>query len=314
MATYDLDVDLGGNTNTPKLLDVPGMLPGDAVQAVITGHARVPASMRRPAPPRDRRTVASAVAQGLPARVVNVRQFTAQRDAAKASAREVASTMHMPFTPHHRDGRTSARYVFPGADEVRPRATRCSCLAYLHGLDPAHHVLAAMLGMNNASRLAIEAVHAHVIPPPPTPLPVLSGRDRPCACSVLGPTMVRGVVAHFPDAARHTWKSVGVPATDTVAKRRYLAKRNATMVAQWEGERASLARDKATLDYARALASGTLRAPTYKPMSVDAFKQNKRAAGFAHTNLVETPAVDPVRRRVAAHAVRGDPILSRMVG
>jgi hypothetical protein len=316
MASYDLDIEYSAHKGAAsRLLNVDGMLPGDAVQAVITGHARVPRGSR---PVRHKPKPVGSVVP-FPRGIVDARQHAAQSQARKQGSRAFLTTPHVHdtlkerFTIRHKDAQTEARYVFPGGDEVSPRRTPCSCLRIMEALNARHHVLKDLLSLRNAVELAHMAVEEHVIPPPPFPLPVLRGRDGACACSVLGPTMVRSIIGRFPEAERQTWRSVGVNPDSRTTKLAFVKRKNASLVSQWKSERAAHARDIATHEYVRGRALGHVRGPTYDPIDKFGYRQWKRGKGLAHTNMNEHWAINPIVQNVAMRAVAHDPLLSRMV-
>jgi hypothetical protein len=117
--------------------------------------------------------------------------------------------------------RAPARPRYSAASVV-PRVTQCECKALqersrrksrlrgagndafqrfdrdMHGNDDrwfsdGDRVLNEFLDMANASTLAISMVRAGVLEAPTFPLPVLAGREAPCACSLLGPNLVHRI-------------------------------------------------------------------------------------------------------------------------
>lgn len=109
-----------------------------------------------------------------------------------------------------------------GASRVVPHVTRCECkpiqdrarmrsalkstdnenyarfLKDFHGRDDrwfsdGDKLVYEFYDLANASTLAVSLTRAGVISPPPFPLPVLAGRDSPCACSLIGPELVHKI-------------------------------------------------------------------------------------------------------------------------
>jgi hypothetical protein len=124
----------------------------------------------------------------------------------------------------------AANVRYPGANSIIPHVTSCACKDILsraalkygehytthysrfirdfHSLDQRYFndtdiIVQEFFGMPNASTLAILLSRAGVIEPPPFPLRVCAGRREPCACSVLGPEMVKRIYFFLLDDWEH---------------------------------------------------------------------------------------------------------------
>lgn len=120
---------------------------------------------------------------------------------------------------------------YPGARSIVPYRTPCECKALIqraelkfgrnpsaehlvqylrdfHGQDQRYFndsdiIIQEFYGMPNATSLAIMLTKAGVIDSPPFPLRVCKGRDKPCACSVVGPELVNRIYYFLVDDWEH---------------------------------------------------------------------------------------------------------------
>lgn len=119
---------------------------------------------------------------------------------------------------------------YPGANTIVANLTPCGCKDILsraamkygdhytthyasfirdfHHMDQRYYndtdiIVQEFFGMANASTLAIVLARAGVIEPPPFPLRVCAGRREPCACSLIGPDMVKRIYLFLLDDWEH---------------------------------------------------------------------------------------------------------------
>lgn len=119
---------------------------------------------------------------------------------------------------------------YAGARSIVPHRTPCECKALIeraqlkfgmlytteysrfirdfHGQDQRFFndsdiIIQEFYGMPNATSLAIMLTNAGVIDSPPFPLRVCRGRDKPCACSVVGPELVNRIYYFLVDDWEH---------------------------------------------------------------------------------------------------------------
>jgi hypothetical protein len=146
--------------------------------------------------------------------------------------------------------------------------------------------------MANASTLAVSLVRAGVISPPRFPLPILQGREVPCACSLIGPELVHKIDRLLND----DWERFNIARLPPAARNlgAILGSYNARVVAHFEADDELQVRGQAFEARAQAMVTGDGSSWDYNPLPA-------REPSNGRTNVVmdTDTQVTQLRREVA---------------